>query len=461
MAGLAGCGNSYRPVVNAINPVGPASQPTKFAVAVSDTSSTLSPNAAGLVTFVDFSGDTILSTPSIVQNPSYFGIDFSGTYGYALNKAGLFENFALNNPTALITSDIIQTQLAANSAPVSVSAFGVGGSQDIFVPEPGQNGVAPQVAVLTNPGSPSFVQSLNVGANPVYVVGADGTLRAYAISQGTGGNGQVAAIEGSPISISNTIPVGNTPVYGVMTPDTRRAFILNKGSGTVSVINVVNNTLDNTTPTITLPQVAFTGGTAAPNPMWADLSPRVNGAAGNNQLVVLNQGDGVHAGTLTIIDIPLCNASAQSTNPNCNSANPVDATGFGKIFATATVGVNPVMVSVLQDGSRAYVINRGYKPGENAAFPTGVEGSVSVVSLTSGLVVATIPASSAGDTTMAANVVYGHPESIAATIGTPTGKVYITSRDSRYMTVLRTDLDAVHTHVALQGFGVRVLVNQP
>src|ERR1700749_4790819 len=48
---LAGCGNNYRPVVSAINPVGPASQPEKLAVVISDPGSGL----PGLVTVVDFS----------------------------------------------------------------------------------------------------------------------------------------------------------------------------------------------------------------------------------------------------------------------------------------------------------------------------------------------------------------------------------------------------------------------
>src|SRR5690349_11545081 len=36
LASLTGCGNTYRPVVTAINPVGPASQPQRYAVAISD-----------------------------------------------------------------------------------------------------------------------------------------------------------------------------------------------------------------------------------------------------------------------------------------------------------------------------------------------------------------------------------------------------------------------------------------
>jgi YVTN family beta-propeller protein len=131
----------------------------------------------------------------------------------------------------------------------------------------------------------------------------------------------------------------------------------------------------------------------------------------------------------------------------------VDAAGFGQIVSTVNVGVNPTMVSVLQDGSRAYVVNSG-----NAA--NGVEGSVSVVNLQSGVVTATIPAvSSATAVANTPTAVFGHPNSISATTGTPTGKVYVTSPDSEYLTVIYTDTDSVSTHIPLQGMGLRVLVS--
>ena len=45
---------------------------------------------------------------------------------------------------------------------------------------------------------------------------------------------------------------------------------------------------------------------------------------------------------------------------------------------------------------------------------------------------------------------------LAATTGTPTGKVYVTSTETSLMTVLRTDTDAVETYVDLQGRGQQV-----
>jgi hypothetical protein len=108
--------------------------------------------------------------------------------------------------------------------------------------------------------------------------------------------------------------------------------------------------------------------------------------------------------------------------------------------------VGPTMISVLNDASRAYVVNQG-----NAA--AGINGSVSVVNLASDTVTATLPAAA----TTTGNVIYGHPNTIALTTGTPTGKVYVTATDSTFLTIIRTDLDQVDTHISLQGFGVRVL----
>jgi len=54
-----------------------------------------------------------------------------------------------------------------------------------------------------------------------------------------------------------------------------------------------------------------------------------------------------------------------------------------------------------------------------------------------------------------------HPNYIAVTTGTPTGKVYVTSPESTNMTVIRTDTDSIDTVIPLQGKGVSVRVTVP
>jgi YVTN family beta-propeller protein len=412
----------------------------------------------GLLTIVDFSGDTVLSTPNILTNPSYFMLNTNGGQGYVVNAQGSLDTFPLSNPTALITSGITQTTLPVNNIPISITALApASGLSTIFIPESNTNSIAAinalTAALYDNVG-------IQGATDPVYVVGAAGAPRVYAISQNSQkfpGFGQVDSLETvSTISLSDSaqIPVGIAPIYGVMTPDDRRAFILNQGSGTVSVINVPNNAPDAYKPTINV-------GTA---PVWADLD------SVDTQLVVLNQGATGQAGSLSIVNIPLCNPSAQPSNPNCSVANPVDATNFGQILATVPVGINPTMVSVLQgaDGNppAAYVINQGDSTG---TCPNNTNaGTVTVINLQTDQVVTTICGicgiSGSAATALAngtSNVIFGHPNSISATGGQPAGKVYVTSSDNQYMSVIYTDTNTVQTHIPLQGNGLRVLVTVP
>ena len=409
---VAGCGNTYRPVVTAINPVGPAAQPQKYAVAVA---ASPNPGTPGLMTLVDFSGDTILVTPEVGVAPYYLQLDSAGFTGYTFNGDGTLTSFDVS--TSLQTQNVVQTTLLPGASPVSL--LSQGGS--IYIAQPGRSSIGELKGF-----PPSLQQELPVATNPVYVVGVAGAPRVYGISQGTpGGIGSIAAIETTSNTISTTLPVGKGPVYGVMTGDGKRAFILNNSDGTVTVVNSQTNQLDTPTSTITV-------GTA---PIWADLAPT------RSELVVANAGNGISAGTLSIINIPLCSAAALPTNPNCDPTNPIDAVGFGQVLANVPVGRNPVMVSVLQDGTRAYVANYA-------------DSTVSVVNLTTNTVTATIP-------------VVGRPIYIAATQGTPTGKVYVVSADTvapnknSVMTVIRTDIDAVSTTINLQGTGVSVRVTAP
>jgi YVTN family beta-propeller protein len=413
LATLTGCGNTYRPVVTAINPVGPAAQPQKYAVAISNPGS----NLPGLVTIVDFSGDTVLITANIGVAPYYFILNASGTTGYTLNGDGTLTSFDVSNQ--LQTRDVIQTTLLNGAAPNSIYPD----TASTYITEPGRNAVA-----QLKGAPPALNQELPVAAGftPIYIAGFAGSPRAYLINQATGGgNGQVAAIEISSNTISSTIPVGNSPVYGVMTADGKRAFILNQGDGTVSVINSQTNQPD------AVPTPAVNPVPVGTSPVWADLAPT------RNELVVLNAGNGVSKGSVSVVNIPLCSAAALPGNPNCDVNNPIDANGFGTVLATVPVGLNPRMVAVLQDGSRAYVVNQA-------------DSTVSVVNLTTNTVTATIPVPATP-----------HPNFIAVINGTPTGKVYVTSPESDRMTIIRTDTDTVETTIPLQGKGVMVRAQLP
>ena len=424
-----GCGNSYRPVVTAINPVGPAGQPQKYAVAISRPSG----GGNGLLTIVDFSGDSILINATLGVAPYYLALSNTGTTGYTLNGDGTVNSFGVSNQ--LLSNQILQTTLIP-STPLPNSIFPNGTT--VYITEPGRTAPGQSFVAQLQNSPPTLRQELPVGPNVVYIAGIPGALRLYAISQNAGGSGEVTPIETATNTVDSAIPVGVLPVYGVMTADGRRAFIMNQGSNTVSVINAQTNTLD---LSASVPAGTIAVGTA---PVWADLAPT------RTELVVANAGTGGGRGSLSVINIPLCSAVALPSNPNCDATNPVDAAGFGQVLATVPVGVSPGVVSVLQDGTRAYVANFGDNVAcatlpTAAIAPTRGCGTVSVVNLTTNTVTATIP-------------VAGHPTFLVSTTGTPTGKVYVTSTETSLMTILRTDIDEVETYVDLQGSGGQVRV---
>jgi len=113
---------------------------------------------------------------------------------------------------------------------------------------------------------------------------------------------------------------------------------------------------------------------------------------------------------------------------------------------------------MLHDGTQAYVVNQKDSTGQCNAG----EGSVTVVNLITTQVQTTICGISTpagiGSVNASPYLVYGHPTSVAVTTGSPTGKVYVTSPDALFMTVIYTDTDSVVTHIPIQGYGVRVLM---
>ena len=419
---LAGCG-TYRPVITAINPVGPAGQPTKYAVAISDPNLG-APNGTlpGLVTFVDFSGDTVLITANIGVKPQYLILGGGGTTGLTLNGDGTVNIFGIS--TSLLSSAVQQTTLLPSNSPdfpLPTSIFPEG--TYTYITQPGRS----SVAELT--GTPlTLQQELSpVGPLPIYIAGVASAPRVYALSPSlpAGSPGTATAIETTTNTPSASIPVGVNPVYGVMTADGRRAFVMNQGSNTISVIDAQNNHLDASIPT------GYIQDPKAVSPLWADFAPPLS------ELLIANAGNGTDNGSISIFSIPLCSAATLPTNPNCNPNNPIDAVGFGTLVANVSVGKNPIMVAALQDGTQAYVINQG-------------DSTVSVINLTTNTVTATIPLRATPS-----------PTFLAVTTGSPTGKVYVTSATSKNMTVIRTDTNAIDTTVNLQGYGIQVRLTAP
>ena len=417
---LAGCGDTYRPVVTPVAVTPPAPQPQSFTVVITNTGSGL----AGLANVFDTSGDTLLTQATLGINPVAMTLTSTAGLATTTNTDGTVTSFT---PSATLeTKNIQSSTLLQPAEPINMLAT----STNLFITEPN----VPAVAALTNNASGIYqlTQQLPVPASPINVVGNANAARVYSITQDNGAGkvafgdcetpsqvttpGQVQSIEIATVTISRTLPVGVCPVYGISSTDNNRTFILNRGSGTVTVINSQLNALDTTanvqnlnpaTGALTLPPPAGTSAVAFnAGPVFADYYTP------GSQLVTANYD----SNTITIVNTSL----DQYGN---------DSSLFGQAV-TVPVGNGPDALTILRDGSRVYVANQK-------------DSTVSVVSLTSYQVVATIP-------------VTGHPISIASTFSTPFGQVFVLSSDQPYMSVIRTDTDQVSASVQLDGNGVDV-----
>lgn len=446
LAGLTGCGSQYRPVINPITQTGPASQPQAL-VAVFSQPDLMQTSAAatappcpaqaysspGVVTVLDGTGDTVSAQATLGNGPLTFGLNSTGSNAYSENCDGTISSMTISG--SLMTKDVTTSALLPGSVPIN--ALLLSGGQEYIV-EQGDNRIAAMI------GSPPTLKVEITGFAPslINLTGISLSQRIYAISQGNSlspagnlawgacgtpssvsVNGEADGIEFASNSISARIPLGVCPVYGITSSDGRRAFILNRGSGTITVINSQLNQLDttNASPYLNgMGTINLCNGATPCNagPVFADLYTP------GNLLVVANYDNN----TVSVIDTSL-------------DVYGNDSATFGKVLATIPVGSNPASLSVLQDGSRAYVANES-------------DGTVTVVSLTSFTPLSTIqlaPVQNPSDPTNPSDTVLPRPRSIASNFNYPAGNVFVGAQNSPYVTVIRTDTDTISARILVQG----------
>lgn len=446
---IGGCGNNYRPVVTPIGTNGPPPQAQSYAIVVSTTG----PSTPGVVTIIDYSGDSIIDETPIGPGPRVFTVDQAGASGYTLNSDQTLSNFALSQN--LQAKNVSESTLPPTAQPVNLMSPASallatdlnGDVVDLFNGSPEAFRLAIPVATA---GSPATM--------PVFVAGpgTNGGQRDYVLSQNvpdtapmtcnvsptTAPTGVATPIELSSTTTDPAIPVGKCPVYAVQTPDLQRMFILNRGDDTISVINTRNNTPDACTPfqnqngqwitchpTIQLP--------AGSGPIYAEYN------SATQHLVVANY-DG---GTISVVNVPLDqygNDSNTYTNSNCTTYAACGAVtgGFGtvttiKVGNTATP--NPASVTILADGSKAYTANQNDDSGAG-------NGTVTVVNLSTFTVEKTL-------------TVVGHPRTVINVQNAQYSKVYAASPDSPFITIIQSTpsvTDLIDTTVLLEGTPVDI-----
>jgi YVTN family beta-propeller protein len=404
LAFATGCGNQYRPVINPVRPTGPSPVPTAYAMTVTQPVGA----AAGIATVIDFSGDTVLAQASIGNFPLDFTLDVAGGNTYTIDRDGSLSVFAVS--PSLQTKTVATSSLSATALPIN----SISGTGNLYVVDQASD----QLDVLTG-SPPGLKQAIQFPLGLINLAGRSASSRFYGIVQNVAPTtcanpgavttpGSAYALEVSTLTISTPsgLPVGICPVYGLASVDGLRSYILNRGSGTVTVIDSQKNALD----TQSNPATGYANSTFTlpAGPVYGEIYDAAN------QLVTVNYD----SNTISVIDI--------TTDVFDN-----DGPTFGTIH-NIPVGNGPSSVTVLQDGSRAYVAN-------------SKDGTISVVNLSSYTVQKTItlPLNQDGTTP--------HPRTVVSTYNYPEGKVYVNSPDSQNLVILRTDTDTVDATLQLQG----------
>src|ERR1035441_1192654 len=196
----AGCGSAYRPVVTPINSSGPAAQAQSYVVVVSAPS----PTTPGIVTIIDYSGDTVLVEAPVGPGPIAFTIDAFAANGYTVNSDGTLTNFPISS--TLQAKEVTYSTLssAAQSAPPHppVNLFSpsgglwtadLGGSfADVFAGSPQAFKVAIPVAATpvtiigpASAGQYNYARSISppeAGRTRTWVRASSGTRRGTAVT---------------------------------------------------------------------------------------------------------------------------------------------------------------------------------------------------------------------------------------------------------------------------------------
>jgi len=195
LAGAAGCGSQYRPVINPVVPTGPAASPTSYTVVFSQPGLVIpsdpslpvtSPPCPGLangvfqsyanpgvVTLLDFSGDSIMATAVVGNGPLGFALDGTGSTAYSENCDGTISSVPIE--TSLQSRDVGTSTLLADAVPIN-SLVAAGGQ---YVVEQGRDAIA---AMVGSP--PALKQEVPVAPSVINVTGPQAGQRVYAISQG-------------------------------------------------------------------------------------------------------------------------------------------------------------------------------------------------------------------------------------------------------------------------------------
>jgi DNA-binding beta-propeller fold protein YncE len=338
------CGDTFRPIVIPLTPTPP--NPASFHYVIS--LSTNGPQQPGAGTRIDVSGDSNVGVAQLGMGPVHATLLPSGNTVYVADESeDIVSSYAPSDATTVST-----VTLPAGSAPVFVATTENG---KVYVANSGTGTVA---AITTGsnlaqivPLDPNPVTAATF--KPIALAETPDAQKLYVVNNGTN---SVSVITTTGLLASSPLPLtaGNSPVWIVMRSDGGRAFVLNNGF--VWVIDTLNDSI--------LGSVAVDPGG---NFMTYDKN--------RNRIYVTSPSQN----SVTVLDATI----------DPGSGNPllarIDLSSAGNPLNCPS-GCSPTSVTVLPDGSKAYI--------SAYVLPTGgtaLNSKVFTVSTATNAILKTIP----------------------------------------------------------------------
>jgi len=306
--GAVACNDTFRPIAIPLNPNPPSGNLLHYAISLSTNNAA----APGYSSRIDVSGDTEVGSIQTGLGPVHGAVLPSGGALYVANS--LDDSVSTYNPSS--TSIIIPTviSLPAGSAPIFVATTENG---NVYVANSG-NGTVAAISTISNVAVIIPLSTSPVAFRPVAMAETPNAQKLYVANEG---DNSVSVITTSDRVAHTPIPVGTSPVWVAVRSDGRRAYVLNSGSGTISTLDTTTDAVLSTVPV-----------SAGANYMFYDST--------FNRLYVTSNS----ATTVDVLDVSGDQPSVLASIDLTAGAN-----------SPCAGGCVPTAVTVLPDGSRAYV----------------------------------------------------------------------------------------------------------
>jgi YVTN family beta-propeller protein len=400
---FAACGETYRPVAQPLEGIQPSPAAAHSIISINTDGIANDNRGNGSASNINVSGDSVQGNLIVGLAPAHAAVTPNGTKLYVANSGedSVTANTTSTPSTVAATvslpaspgAQITQVTGSGSTATYTYSGTGLFSTGDtVFVTGCATAGFNGAFTVTAASGNTFSVANSTSGTdNPEFPGAQAKTPNAVFIGTADNNNVYVAGYSTNSVYVVNTstsvvsmtVPVGAHPVALAELPNDQQIYVANQGSGTVSVISTVNDTVTQTispaagavpvwaaaktdsTRVYVLdangtvysfdPLVAAVNCGASP-PVGCAATATTNAGGGSNYLTFDPILDRLYVTNPANSEIAILDASV-------NPPKLMNTINLSTAAASVCTSCAPTSVSVLGDGSRAYVAAYQFAPG--------------------------------------------------------------------------------------------------